>query len=497
MIHISDIIERRQKNFWNNCIFHPTDAVEDPWGKRILDRMAEDGAIQTVRIYAMFEDIVYEDGDGKIAYDFRLSDMRLDYLVQKGYDILIAYGMMPKLLSSDDSLTASVSKGKLRYKGKLLYNARPKDYALWEEICYEYTKHIVERYGIERVSKWHLHCYNEPDHKSFFLGDLPKGEDGIRAKEYLKLYEGFVKGATRCSDHLCLGGPALASNECFLDLFLKGVKEKGLRLDYIALHNYAKTDPKNAQHRGFCTDNWMDVHYKYEEILRKNGFEDTEIVVDEWGMACAGFYNVEECPVFIERETELFASYYVRLIHTLIRERKNISRLMLCLSGQHEMTSDFSGFRNFFTLNFFKKPIYNAFIMASRLYEGLLPYKTDNESIYAVATKNDCGNYAVLLTYCENNHERTLPAITEQLSFAEDITGKRVTVFCIDGETTNPYALYKKMGITEMTEECIHLLREEGRMKPSSEYVCESSTEIPLLLTSNATYLVLVSKTEA
>ena len=23
---------KTQKNFWNHCIFHPTDAVEDAWG---------------------------------------------------------------------------------------------------------------------------------------------------------------------------------------------------------------------------------------------------------------------------------------------------------------------------------------------------------------------------------------------------------------------------------------------------------------------------------
>ena len=63
MIKIGNKVEKKQLNFWNNCIFHPTDAIEDPWGKRILDRIAKDKAIHTVRIYAMFEDIVYEDDD--------------------------------------------------------------------------------------------------------------------------------------------------------------------------------------------------------------------------------------------------------------------------------------------------------------------------------------------------------------------------------------------------------------------------------------------------
>ena len=82
MIKIFNEEIKRQKNFWNNCLFHPTDGVEDPWGKHILDQMAADKAIQTVRIYTMFEDIVYLDGNGNLCYDFSISDLRMDYLLE-------------------------------------------------------------------------------------------------------------------------------------------------------------------------------------------------------------------------------------------------------------------------------------------------------------------------------------------------------------------------------------------------------------------------------
>jgi len=51
MIQIGDQVIRKTQKFWNHCLFHPTDAVEDPWGKRILDRMARDKAVDTVRIH--------------------------------------------------------------------------------------------------------------------------------------------------------------------------------------------------------------------------------------------------------------------------------------------------------------------------------------------------------------------------------------------------------------------------------------------------------------
>ena len=83
MIKIENTVIKKQPKFWNHALFHPTDAVEDPWGKRILDRMSDDGAIKTIRIYSMFEDIVYTDENGNLCYDFRVSDLRLDYLLER------------------------------------------------------------------------------------------------------------------------------------------------------------------------------------------------------------------------------------------------------------------------------------------------------------------------------------------------------------------------------------------------------------------------------
>ena len=93
----------------------------------------------------------------------------MDYLIEKGYDVLLAYAAMPDCIALSMNSKTSVSFNKTRYKGKMFNTSPPKDYALWEEVCYQYTKHIVERYGIERVSKWHMQCFNEPDIPFFFM----------------------------------------------------------------------------------------------------------------------------------------------------------------------------------------------------------------------------------------------------------------------------------------------------------------------------------------
>lgn len=493
MIHIQKHILKKQPNFWNHCLFHPTDAVEDPWGKRILDRMADDNAVQTVRLYTMFEDIVYLDENGRLCYDFRLSDLRLDYMVEKGYNLLLAFGGMPDCLAENNDNKCSVSKNKTRYKGKMWNSAPPRDYALWEEICYEYTKHLVERYGIERVSKWRMQCFNEPDLRLFFFSQYDGSVENTmtyRLPAYCKLYEAFEKGVRCVDDRIPIGGPALAHTKEFLAAWLDFVREEKLKVDFISLHNYG-TNPVaiNRGDEAITVLNSIDKQQKYIDIIFEHGFGDTPIVVDEWGMSAAGYYNREECPALMAREHEVFSSYFVKLIHGLIHADYTVDKICLCLSGQHEMVEDFSGFRNFLTLNFIAKPIYNAYILAAKLGEDLLEYQTDQANVFVIPTKTATNGQATLLTYSADLFEQDLPVLQETVSFEDSIVGKTVTVWCIDKDHTNPYRLYEKMGIETPTDEEINRLREEGRLKPVRQYVADSNT-IELELTANAVYLI-------
>ena len=490
MIKVHSEILKKQPKFWNHVLFHPTDAIEDPWGRRILDRMADDGAIGSVRIYAMLEDIVYTDGEGKLCYDFRLSDLRLDYLLEKGYEPLIAFAAMPDCIASA-RITNCASKNATRYKGKLFNTAPPKDYALWEEVCYEYTRHLAERYGEERIARWYCHCWNEPD-GVFWKNDLRWNDYVPKCLEYCKLYDAFVRGVRRASPGIRIGGPALAEQEGFLDIFLDHVRKTGVELNYIAVHTYGTgVSLINNGKRPIDTENHFKLTLRpYMEVIRKHGFEGTELIIDEWGASAQGYYNMEECPGLIFRETEVYASYFARLISELIAAEYPVSRLMICLSGQHEMVTDFSGFRNFFTLNFIAKPIYNAHLMASWMEDYLVAAESENENIYTVPTKGENGELAVLLTYCSRNFLEDLPTVTEGVAFCDDISDKTVTVYCIDKHHTNPYRVWERAGCPEIAGDVLRTLQAEGELRPM--LVQAGSEPLHLTLEPNATYLITV-----
>ena len=310
---------------------------------------------------------------------------------------------------------------------------------------------------------------------------------------YCKLYASFEKGIRRVSDEIHIGGPTLAGEKEFLRDFLNYVKENELKLDYIAFHNYGLYTPNHLNEgENIAVEHLMKKHSDILEVIEQCGFGNTEIIVDEWGATCAGFLNKEECPKLIFRENEVYSAFYVKLIRQMIDLDQNISKMIICLSGQHEMTEDFTGFRNFFTLNFLVKPIYNAYVLASKLGTGLLTAESDDDNISIIPTKKENGDYAVLLSYSSMHFEEDIPDKEEVVVFEEDIKDKMITVWCIDKNTTNPYRKWQQDGYPPIEGSELYKLRQEGILKPVK---IQSSNE-PLLLkmTANSVYLVTVSK---
>ena len=493
MILIHDTVKKQVDNFWNHFHFHPTDAIEDAWGKRILDTVAKDGAARTVRMYTMFEDIVTTDENDNLIYDFRVNDLRLDYMIEKGFNILLSYNFMPPCIASNRNSLSNVSKNPTRYKGKMINTSVPTDYSLWEEVCYTYTAHIIERYGEERVSSWYLQCFNEPDIKPFFMSDLTiDGDEGvaIRLREYCKLYESFERGVRRASKNLTIGGPALAVRFDFLEGLLNFIKEKQLQMDFVSVHNYGGRGPGSTVNN-INLEGTLRLQRRFAEVLEKTGMSHKKLVVDEWGVCSGGYVDVDRYPALLFRETEICSAYYAKMICAMIEEGFKVDKMLICLSGQHEMTKDFTGFRNFFTLNFIRKPIYNAYVLAAKLGRDVLDFEGGADNLFVLPTATEKG-FAVMLTYADDFFTDQLPARTEALRFEQDITGRNVTVYCIDKHHTNPYTMYLDQGMeAPLSSEQIKVLREEGKLKPVAEFV-GSKDDIQLELTANCMYVVTV-----
>lgn len=467
----SDKKEKDLKNFWGHIVFHPTNAIEDDWGKLYLDKIAEDGAAKTIRIYSMFEESVTLDENGEIQYDWSMNDYRIDYLLSKGFDLFIAYAFIPSWLAADQDPDPERGLYSYRYKDTLMIRSKPFDYSKWEEICRVYTQHLIDRYGVEQVSKWRIHCYNEPDWYHFF--DKPAPDNYTRAMEYCKLYKAFVDGVTSVCDKLTIGGPALAEspkNFEFFEFFLNWIKETGTRLDFISFHSYGtfpeliEDGTKPIDSRGAIFDT-MTV----ARIANMCGFGDLPLVCDEWGAITEGYLDMSRIPEMVFREDEQYAAYFVRML-TLFDELKlPYEQMMLCLSGQHDLKGDFLGNRNFFSQHFYPKPIFNAFVLSNKVGDEKLHFYCDlaDEFVSVMPSKHkEDGHMSVLMCYADDRFALDLPTRDFEVNFANLDKKYNVVKYVIDKEKANAYTKFLELGSPQdATEEQQQAIRDAGALK--------------------------------
>jgi len=484
VIHTGKIL-KKQHNFWNGIHFHPTDAIEDAWGQRILDTVSADGVADTVRMYAMLEDIVTMDTDGRLQYDFTQNDIRLDYMLSKGFRIFLSYNFMPACIARDPSLVT----GK-RYKGKTICSSIPKDYSLWEEVCYTYTRHLVERYGKETVSGWYLQCWNEPDLGAFFMRGVPASHNdpealALRLREYVKLYRHFAAGVTGACDTARIGGPSLDNDLLFLDGFLRTVHDQGIPIDFVGIHPYGKLNPVHAE-------NNLRVHEENQRIIDRY-FPEIEIVADEYGISGGGFSGILNNPRLSIRDGSGFAAYFGKMVNAYIHADVRLSKMLLCLSGQHQTTQEFMGYRNMISLNYVKKPIYNAYLLLRKLKENILSVETDTDNLTVLPTADGKGQLSVMLAYASEHFDTELPSLSQSLTF-DGLTGRHdVRIWRIDDNHTNPLRFAQANGIGHTpSEEALVLLRKEGTIVPYAEFSRDFSGDNTVTVEMDNNALVLI-----
>ena len=183
--------------FWASQIIHPTEFLLTDWGRNLIRLMKESGAAQQyIRIYNQPENAIRVAADGKITYDWSRFDQMADLILSTGNKLEIAFFGMPT------ELALYPESARKRPYGELVCTSPPKDYKQWAELCTDFAKHIVSKYGLNEVKKWTLRCWNEPDGSFWYKSDL---------NEYLKLYDYFAKAIKGVNRDIKIGGPAFTS----------------------------------------------------------------------------------------------------------------------------------------------------------------------------------------------------------------------------------------------------------------------------------------------
>lgn len=199
--------------------------------RRDLREVKQVTDMKYVRFHAIFHDevgVYDEDAEGKPMYNFSYVSQIYDGLLENGVRPFIELSFMPKKLAATDV------RHSFWYKQ---YTGPPKDWGRWEDLIYRFTKHLVDRYGVNEVAQWYFEVWNEPN-IDFWSGE-PKFET------YMKLYEHAARAIKRVSPRLRVGGPGTAQ-AAWASRFIRQCVDGKIPIDFVSTHVYANDTADNV-----------------------------------------------------------------------------------------------------------------------------------------------------------------------------------------------------------------------------------------------------------
>jgi len=188
-------------------------------------------AFQYVRFHAIFHDelgVYDEDSPGNPVYNFSYVDQIYDGLLANGVRPYVELSFMPNKLAAKDIPQA------FWYKPNV---SPPKDWNRWEDLVYQFARHVVDRYGLDEVSKWYFEVWNEPNID--FWGGEPK------QATYWQLYDHAAAAIKRVSPRLRVGGPATAQ-AAWADDFIRHCVQNHVPVDFVSTHVYGNDTADNV-----------------------------------------------------------------------------------------------------------------------------------------------------------------------------------------------------------------------------------------------------------
>ncbi len=186
-----------------------------------------------VRFHDIFHDhngVYGETKEGQPIYNWSYVDQIYDGVLANGVRPFIELSFMPS------ALAASQKPHPFWYKP--LPNP-PKSYEKWGTLIGAFTRHLVERYGIEEVRQWYFEVWNEPN-IDFWSGRPAK-------ETYFELYDAAVRAVKAVDGRLRVGGPATAQAAWTGD-FIRHCVEKDIPVDFVTTHVYGNDSSRDVLH---------------------------------------------------------------------------------------------------------------------------------------------------------------------------------------------------------------------------------------------------------
>jgi xylan 1,4-beta-xylosidase len=422
--------------------------------------------MQYIRFHAIFHDetgVYDEDAQEKPVFNFSYVDQIYDGLLQNGVRPFVELSFMPKKLAAREALHA------FWYKQNV---APPKDYAKWDELITQFTKHLVDRYGIDEVSQWYFEVWNEPN-IDFWVGD-PKHAT------YFELYDYTARAIKSVSTRLRVGGPATAQ-AAWADAFIKHCADNKVPVDFVSSHVYGndKAEDVFGTHEQIPRTRMVcRAVAKVHDQIRASAMPNLPLIWSEFNASYANEPDVTDAPYMGP-----WLADTIRQCDGLVNEMSYWS-FSDVFEEQGVVKQPFYGGYGLIAADDIPKPAFNAFLLLHRLGEQRLAVSSDN----VLVTKRADGSLVIAAWNLTGVGENGAPKQFE-LQFRNS-NSDNVYVSRVDADHGDVHKTYKAMGAPRYPSQAqIEILRAAARL-PAAEIQHTSGGALTVTIPSQGLVLI-------
>ena len=261
---------------WRNCI--AVGRANNLLRADLLDHLAyaqKELGYRYCRFHAIFDDEM-----NVVQRDQQTSQLIFNWhQVDKVYDALLKLGIRPFVeLNPMPAVMASGTQTMFNYKMNV---TPPKSYQEWGLLVETFTRHLVERYGLDEVRTWYFEVWNEPNLSGFWSGTQ---------QEYWNLYTASATAIKKVDIKLRVGGPASSKGNWIKEIITYTTKNK-IPLDFVSTHLYPQDeqvqypDRKGSPYK--IGDFFSATVKEVQEWVKQSERPDLEIHWTEWNTQTA------------------------------------------------------------------------------------------------------------------------------------------------------------------------------------------------------------------
>jgi xylan 1,4-beta-xylosidase len=379
--------------------------------------------LQYVRFHNILHDevgVYDEDEQGRPIYNFSYVDQIYDGLLENGVRPFVEISFMPKKLALRQDIHP------------FWYHpivSPPKSYEKWDDLIRAFARHLVDRYGIDEVTRWYFEVWNEPN-IDFWTGE-PK------ETTYYELYDHTARALKSVNSHLRVGGPS-SSSAHWVEPFIQHIASHNVPIDFVSSHGYADDTIEDL----FGTKQDIPMDQRVCAAIRKVhdqiGFSlrpGLPLMWTEWNVPSFGPLQARDTP------------YVGAALADDIRQCDGLVNMMSfwTFSDVFEeggpKREPFDGGFGLMAMGGIKKPSYAAFALLHQLGEERIPQQASN----VLVTRRHDGTLVVAAWNLVDPDKAGSPKSVE-LKFSGLSGQHSVRITRADSEHGNTQAAYKAMG---------------------------------------------------